>query len=117
MAAGRAVVLAPSLVLTMAALSWAPARAVSGASAKSRRVADASPSPDSVVPFGGASLGLNVLPGPTSSVVGMVATPDGDGYWLVASDGGIFTFGDARFFGSESGTSLVATIRGYWLWP
>jgi hypothetical protein len=30
----------------------------------------------------------------------MAATPDGGGYWLVASDGGIFTFGDAKFFGS-----------------
>ena len=25
----------------------------------------------------------------------MAATPDGHGYWLVASDGGIFTYGDA----------------------
>ena len=25
------------------------------------------------------------------------ATPDGRGYWLVASDGGIFSFGDAAF--------------------
>ena len=25
-------------------------------------------------------------------VVGMSATPDGKGYWLVASDGGIFTY-------------------------
>ena len=33
-------------------------------------------------------------------VVGMAATPDGHGYWLVASDGGIFTFGDAAFYGS-----------------
>ena len=30
----------------------------------------------------------------------MAATPDGRGYWLVASDGGIFTFGDAPFYGS-----------------
>ena len=28
-------------------------------------------------------------------IVGMAATPDGGGYWLVASDGGIFSFGDA----------------------
>ena len=28
-------------------------------------------------------------------IVGMAATPDGKGYWLVASDGGIFAFGDA----------------------
>ena len=33
-------------------------------------------------------------------VVGMAATPDGKGYWLVAADGGIFAFGDARFYGS-----------------
>ncbi len=26
-------------------------------------------------------------------IVGMAATPDGKGYWLVASDGGIFTYG------------------------
>ncbi len=33
-------------------------------------------------------------------IVGMAATPDGKGYWLVASDGGIFTYGDAGFYGS-----------------
>ena len=33
-------------------------------------------------------------------VVGMAATPSGHGYWLVASDGGIFSFGDAPFYGS-----------------
>ena len=32
--------------------------------------------------------------------VGIAATPSGNGYWLVAADGGIFTFGDAAFFGS-----------------
>ena len=26
----------------------------------------------------------------------MAATPNGRGYWLVASDGGVFSFGDAR---------------------
>ena len=30
----------------------------------------------------------------------MAATPDGGGYWLVAADGGIFTYGDAGFYGS-----------------
>ena len=33
-------------------------------------------------------------------IVGIAATPDGGGYWLVASDGGIFSFGDATFYGS-----------------
>ncbi|HXA33754.1 MAG TPA: protease pro-enzyme activation domain-containing protein [Acidimicrobiales bacterium] len=46
------------------------------------------------------------------------------GYWLVASDGGIFTFGDAGFFGSEGGSHLNQPIvgmaptvdgMGYWL--
>ena len=30
----------------------------------------------------------------------MAATPDGGGYWLVAADGGIFSYGDAAFAGS-----------------
>lgn len=33
-------------------------------------------------------------------IVGMAATPTGKGYWLVAADGGVFSFGDAAFFGS-----------------
>jgi hypothetical protein len=36
-------------------------------------------------------------------IVGMAATATGNGYWLVASDGGIFTFGDAHFHGSVAG--------------
>ena len=36
-------------------------------------------------------------------IVGMAATPDGGGYWLVASDGGIFSYGDAQFYGSTGG--------------
>ena len=54
----------------------------------------------------------------------MASTPDGRGYWLVASDGGIFSFGDARFDGSMGGTPLNAPVTGmaatangagYWL--
>jgi hypothetical protein len=33
-------------------------------------------------------------------VVGIVASPTGHGYLMVASDGGIFTFGDVPFHGS-----------------
>jgi len=32
----------------------------------------------------------------------MAATPDGKGYWLGASDGGVFNYGDAGFFGSPA---------------
>jgi hypothetical protein len=42
----------------------------------------------------------------------MDPTPDGKGYWLVASDGGIFTFGDARFYGSTGGLRLNQPIVG-----
>jgi hypothetical protein len=57
-------------------------------------------------------------------IVGMAATPDGGGYWLVASDGGIFSFGDAQFYGSMGGKPLNQPIvgmastpdgKGYWL--
>jgi hypothetical protein len=34
-----------------------------------------------------------------SPVVRIARTSSGDGYWLVAGDGGIFTFGDAQFRG------------------
>ena len=54
----------------------------------------------------------------------MAATPDGNGYWLVASDGGIFSFGDAAFHGSAGSIHLNKPIvgmaatpdgNGYWL--
>jgi hypothetical protein len=57
-------------------------------------------------------------------VVGMAATPDGKGYWLVASDGGIFAYGDAGFYGSAGAIRLAEPIvgmaatpdgKGYWL--
>jgi hypothetical protein len=30
----------------------------------------------------------------------MADTRDGGGYWMVGADGGIFSFGDAHFYGS-----------------
>ena len=45
-------------------------------------------------------------------IVGMAATPDGGGYWLVASDGGIFAYGDARFYGSAGSIHLNQPIVG-----
>ncbi len=50
--------------------------------------------------------------------------PDGKGYWLVASDGGIFSFGDAGFYGSTGAIRLTQPVvgmaatpdgKGYWL--
>ena len=37
-------------------------------------------------------------------IVGIVGTNTGKGYWFVASDGGIFSYGDAVFFGSAAAT-------------
>jgi hypothetical protein len=34
------------------------------------------------------------------------------GYWLVASDGGVFSFGKAGFFGSLGALKLVSPISG-----
>lgn len=31
--------------------------------------------------------------------VGIAGTPTGDGYWILTADGGVYAFGDARYFG------------------
>jgi peptidoglycan-N-acetylglucosamine deacetylase len=80
------------------------------------------PQTSAVYAFGSAP-----TPGPpiTSNVPFVGAAPsDADGYWLVASDGGIFSFGDARFYGSMGGQPLNEPVvgmaatpdgNGYWL--
>jgi hypothetical protein len=45
-------------------------------------------------------------------VVGITPTADRGGYWLVASDGGIFAFGDAGFYGSIPGSGLSPAGSG-----
>src|SRR6185437_10563247 len=80
----------------------------------------------------GCSLGIGfsgttfaASPATRPPVVAMASTPDGNGYWLAARDGGVFTFGDARFEGSLPGlgiavddiVGIAATPDGdgYWL--
>jgi hypothetical protein len=48
---------------------------------------------------------------------GMSPTSDGQGYWLVAADGGIFAFGDAQFYGSMGGRPLNQPITGMAVTP
>ena len=73
----------------------------------------------------GHVFGMDNLPGPAADnfgdasglplnkpVVGMTPTSDGEGYWLVASDGGIFNYGDAGFFGSAGSIHLNKPIVG-----
>jgi hypothetical protein len=63
-------------------------------------------------------------PTPTPLPVSTSPTTTSHGYWLVGSDGGIFTFGAAHFYGSTGGIRLqrpvvgitpTADDGGYWL--
>jgi hypothetical protein len=90
-----------------------------------------------VFAFGGARFygsvpGLGLAPAGTTvgrhldaPIVGVVPSIDDRGYFMVASDGGVFAFGDARFEGSCpgiggcSGQAVAvapdASGRGYWV--
>ena len=48
---------------------------------------------------------------------GTLTTPYGGGYWMVAADGGIFTFGDAPLLGSLGSQHLAAPIAGMFANP
>jgi hypothetical protein len=82
--------------------------------------------------FYGSIPGLGLHPAGSGSpnslnapIVGMVPSIDDNGYFMVASDGGVFAFGDAHFAGSCPGIggcsgSAVAVMpdasgNGYWL--
>jgi len=67
--------------------------------------------------YGAAYVNLN------AKIVGMVPTPDGGGYWMVGSDGGVFSSGDAGFYGSTGNITLNKPVvgmaatpdgKGYW---
>jgi peptidoglycan hydrolase-like protein with peptidoglycan-binding domain len=56
--------------------------------------------------------------------VSLMCRPQGDGYWIVSSDGGVFTYGAASFYGSAGGSgsytdfidgSVAPNGEGYWL--
>ena len=58
------------------------------------------------------------------TVICMAASPSGRGYWLVGADGGVFTYGDAGYFGSLAERRIDQAIvamavtpdaKGYWL--
>ena len=75
--------------------------------------------------FGGApGLGPSAQLVTAGTAAGLAPTPSGSGYWVAGSDGGILTYGDARFYGSAGGLHLNAPVvgmaatrdgRGYWL--
>ena len=49
---------------------------------------------------------------PNGSVTGMASSPDGGGYWLVASNGAFMHYGDAISSGSQGSQSLNEPIVG-----
>ncbi len=71
------------------------------------------------------AVAVSPLPSPPATTPPVPSTPPiTDGYWLVGSDGGIFSFGSAAFFGSTgtltlqrpvTGISPTADRQGYWL--
>src|SRR5690349_11122632 len=79
----------------------------------------------------GIAAGLALMGTPAQAAVtsaqplaGIVSTPSGHGYWQVAADGGVFAFGDAKFYGSMGGQHLNSPVvgmattpngGGYWL--
>ncbi|MGD0393177.1 MAG: hypothetical protein ABSC41_11090 [Acidimicrobiales bacterium] len=74
--------------------------------------------------LGLAPAGTKRLPRLNAPVVGIVPSHDGRGYFMVASDGGVFAFGDAAFEGScpaiggcagAGEVVMPANGNGYWL--
>jgi hypothetical protein len=57
-----------------------------------------------------ASPGVNHCIGNLLRTEPKVATPDGRGYWSVAADGGVFSFGDAGYLGSEGAGHINAPV-------
>jgi hypothetical protein len=84
------------------------------------------------VPYNGMTFtairytGLTEAPAPPPSYYyrGVAGDATGRGYWIVGSDGGIFSYGDAAFHGSMGNVPLNAQVvavaatpdgQGYWL--
>ncbi|MGH9067013.1 MAG: 3D domain-containing protein, partial [Acidimicrobiales bacterium] len=57
-------------------------------------------------------------------ITAVAATPDGKGYWVATTDGGVLSYGDAHFYGSAASVHLAQPVvgmvatpdgKGYWL--
>ena len=121
---GRRALVAPLLLGALLAFGLgAPATCAAGA-ASTARASSTTPPPDSAVPFGTTGTGANAATNANAPIVGMAADPAAAGYWLVGSDGGVYAYGAARFWGSTGSLRLNASIvgmaatpdgGGYWL--
>ncbi|HEX7166470.1 MAG TPA: L,D-transpeptidase family protein [Acidimicrobiales bacterium] len=114
-------------LLSIPLLATALTATLTATSAVPNAAAAASAGDDTVKAFGDAryegstaSMGLSL----NQPVIGFAPTRDGRGYWLLGRDGGIFSFGTARFHGSTGsqplnqpivGMAATPTGNGYWL--
>ncbi|MDQ1456195.1 MAG: hypothetical protein QOH28_1815, partial [Actinomycetota bacterium] len=81
--------------------------------------------PAAVAPGAAAVVTASTAPGDlTDDSVDAQAEASSDGYWMVARDGGIFSFGSAAFHGSTGAMTLNRPIvgmastpsgNGYWI--
>jgi len=81
------------------------------------------PARSAVTPFGAVASTSGLL-FDHHRIAAAARTPSGKGYWLIGADGGVFTFGDAGFFGSLGNQATAQPIaaatttpsgKGYWL--
>ncbi|HUY65955.1 MAG TPA: C40 family peptidase [Acidimicrobiales bacterium] len=123
--------LAGLMALVVVGAGAGPGRAAAAATPPTRHTAGGqlqtnfwlATSSGSLLAFGVPSYGSPT--GPLNQpVVGVVPSGDQQGYWMVASDGGIFSYGDAHFYGSTGNIRLNRPVvglaptraqRGYWL--
>jgi hypothetical protein len=113
--------MAVALVLVALATVAGPAARRAGATGVSPHVYDNA----GMISFGTTTIGAPDMPAEVNSpVFAGVATPDGGGYTLASSDGGVFTFGDANYEGALGDLALNGPIialaatptgKGYWL--
>ncbi len=117
---GRWVMLVVAFVSCALVIPAVELGAASAASATTYPDIAAQPVPFGDAAFYGPSTALQL----NAPVVGMAVAPGNSGYWMVGSDGGIFTYGDAGYFGSMGGVTLARPVvgmaatpsgNGYWL--
>jgi subtilisin family serine protease len=128
---------ATPIVSAAAALVWAKNPGMSAQQVAARLMSTAQSVPGTGVDFssgeinvgravaGAAAGGLQAIPGAAQlSATSIANGPTGKGYWLAASDGGIFSYGNATFLGSTGaitlnkptvGMAATPTGQGYWL--
>jgi hypothetical protein len=128
---------ATPIVSAAAALVWAINPGLSAQQVATRLMSTAESVPGTGVDFASGVINVGrAVAGPAAgplqavpnaaqiSATGIADGPTGKGYWLAASDGGIFSYGNAAFLGSTGGISLnkpivgmaaTPTGKGYWL--